>query len=54
MDGAPREMLASPKLKEIGLRWSRFTQVGALAKERGVWDARKTRSRSRLSKQLKD
>lgn len=39
MDGTPRDVLASPKLKEIGLRWSRFTQVGALAKERGLWDA---------------
>ena len=38
MDGTPRDVLASPKLKEIGLRWSRFTQVGAQAKERGLWD----------------
>ena len=37
MDGTPRDVLASPKLNEIGLRWSRFTQVGALAKERGFW-----------------
>jgi energy-coupling factor transport system ATP-binding protein len=38
MDSTPRDVLASPKLKEIGLRWSRFTQVGTLAKERGLWD----------------
>lgn len=39
MDGTPREVLTSPKLKKIGLRWSRYTQVGVLAKERGLWDA---------------
>ena len=38
MDGTPRDVLASPKLKKISLRWSRYTQVGALAKTRGLWD----------------
>jgi len=37
LDGPSKEMLISPVLQEIGLGWTRFTQVADLAKSNGLW-----------------
>lgn len=37
LDGVPQQVLASPKIREIGLDWTRFTMVAALAQKRGLW-----------------
>ncbi|WP_419784502.1 energy-coupling factor ABC transporter ATP-binding protein [Maridesulfovibrio sp.] len=37
LDGPPAEVLVSPVMKEIGLDWTRFSKVAALAREYGRW-----------------
>lgn len=39
LDGPPAQVLASPVLREIGLDWTRFTKVAALARARQLWPA---------------
>lgn len=36
MDGIPREILTSPALQDIGLGWTRYTQVAQLACQKGL------------------
>ena len=37
LDGPPVEILAHPRLPELGLAWNRFTRVSALARDSGRW-----------------
>ncbi|BDQ35516.1 energy-coupling factor ABC transporter ATP-binding protein [Pseudodesulfovibrio portus] len=37
LDGAPEEVLVSPRIRDIGLDWTRFTRIGELAGERDLW-----------------
>ncbi|MBG0790286.1 MAG: ABC transporter ATP-binding protein [Desulfovibrionaceae bacterium] len=37
LDGPPEEVLVSPALREIGLDWTRFTRIAALARDKGLW-----------------
>jgi energy-coupling factor transporter ATP-binding protein EcfA2 len=37
LDGAPEEVLVSPRIRDIGLDWTRFTRIGELARERDLW-----------------
>ena len=37
LDGSPAEVLVSPVVKEIGLDWTRFSKVSALARGHGRW-----------------
>jgi energy-coupling factor transport system ATP-binding protein len=38
MDGTPREVLTSARMKDIGLDWPRCAKVAALAQKNGLWD----------------
>lgn len=38
MDGPPERVLVSPRIREIGLDWTRFTRTARLAGERGLWN----------------
>jgi ABC-type multidrug transport system ATPase subunit len=42
LDGAPEQVLSSPRLVESGVGWTRYTQVADLAKARHLWPARRT------------
>ncbi len=37
MDGNPREVLTSPKMRSINLNWTRYTEVADLARQKGLW-----------------
>ncbi len=37
LDGPSAEVLASPVMREIGLDWTRYTKVAALARTRHLW-----------------
>ncbi|BCS86864.1 energy-coupling factor ABC transporter ATP-binding protein [Pseudodesulfovibrio sediminis] len=39
LDGPPCEVLVDPMIREIGLDWTRYTQVAALAVEHDRWKA---------------
>jgi len=39
LDGAPGEVLVSPRLQEAGVNWLRYTQAAYLGKSRGLWSA---------------
>jgi len=49
LDGPPGEVLVSPRIREIGLDWTRFTRIGELARERNLW-----RKETRLPTTLED
>lgn len=39
MDGHPREVLASQKMRDACLEWTRYTQAAFIARQRGLWPA---------------
>jgi energy-coupling factor transporter ATP-binding protein EcfA2 len=39
LDGAPKEVLASPTLLQAGIGWLRYTRAAHLGQRRGVWPA---------------
>ncbi|WP_136810810.1 energy-coupling factor ABC transporter ATP-binding protein [Desulfosediminicola flagellatus] len=47
LDGKPEDVLISPLLQEIGLNWTRYTQVAELAKLHGIWPDGRPLSASR-------
>ena len=37
MQGTPADVLTSPRIREIGLDWTRYTHAASLAKNIGIW-----------------
>ena len=46
MDGPPETVLAAPELKHTGLARTRYSQVAALAREKGIWPQNRSLSAS--------